>query len=352
MKLWIVVVLFFLPVACAWNGKQQYRDILRPVRIMGIGTPGTSDKVYSGVVSADEYSNLAFTVGGPLVEMNADAGQRVKKGALLARVDASDYQLRNDADRAAYVTARAQLERNKRLLEMEAVSVQEYEVSEANFIRAQSAYEASAKALADTRLRAPFDGFVEKKYVENYQKVQPGQPVIKLVNPDKLSVWFILPETSVGLTREQIHATVEFDIYRGVRFRARVGEFVDASPGGGGIPVRLIVDDSLFDKYSYPVYPGFSVRVNLRTDEEYSPGDHVLPLNAVFIDPGTARPSVWLYRPSSSTVSRLPVRLGPLFGRDEVLVTDGLQKGDLIVVDGVNFITEGQEVKVLENNPY
>lgn len=352
MKLLIIVVLFFLSASCGWNGKQEYRDILRPVRVMGIGTPGTSDKIYSGVVGADEYSDLSFTVGGPLVEMNVDAGQLVKKGTLIARVDASDYQLRYDADRAAYVTARSQLERNKRLLEMEAVSVQEYEVSEANFVRAQSAYEASAKALADTRLLAPFDGFVEKKYVENYQKVQPGQPVVKLVNPDKLAVWFILPETSVGLTRERMHATVEFDIYRGVRFRARVGEFVDASPGGGGIPVRLIVDDSLFDKYSYPVYPGFSVRVNLRTDEGYSSGDYVVPLNAVFIDPLTGHTSVWLYLPSSSTVSRLPVRLGSLFGNDKVLVTDGLQEGDILVVDGVNFITEGQKVKVLENNLY
>ena len=54
---------------------------------------------------------------------------------------------------------------------MQAISRQDYEIAEANFVKAKSAYETSESTLSDTKLRAPFDGFVEQKYVENYQKV-------------------------------------------------------------------------------------------------------------------------------------------------------------------------------------
>lgn len=346
MKLLYFIALLYFLLACSRNEGKSYQDIVRPVRVRTVALPGALDKVYTGIVAAEEFSDLAFKVGGPLVEMNIDAGETVKKGTLLAAIDPTDYQLQNDGNKAAYITARSRLERDRRLLEMQAISQQEFEMSEAGYIQSRSAYRASEKALSDTRLYAPFDGFIEQKYVENYQKVQPGERIVRLVNPDKLTVWFVLPETSVGLTREQMQVTVEFDIYRGLRFQARVQEFVDASPGGGGIPVRLILDDPLFDKTKYPVYPGFSVRVNLRTDNRIA--DHyVVPLSAVFMDPLTERTAVWRYHPENSTVTALSVTIGSLFGSDKVLITEGLQDGDVIVVDGMNFITEGQKVDVL-----
>ena len=167
-------------------------------------------------MEAEEYSNLAFKLSGPLIAMNVDEGQKVKKGQVVAAVDPLDYRLQFEANKAAYLTAKSQLERNKRLLSMQAISQQEYEIAEANYIKGKSAYETSANTLEDTKLRAPFDGFVEKKFVENYQKVNPGESIIKLVNPNKLAVGFTLPETSVDLTRTPMTVTVEFDTYKGI----------------------------------------------------------------------------------------------------------------------------------------
>lgn len=69
-----------------------------------------------------------------------------------------------------------------------------------------------------------------KKFVENYQKVNPGESIIKLVNPNKLAVGFTLPETSVDLTRTPRTVTVEFDILQGVWFNAKVKEFIVPRP--------------------------------------------------------------------------------------------------------------------------
>lgn len=346
-KLMLFVFSTFLVVGCKEKKDNTYQDIIRPVKVVKVESLDAINKLYTGIVEAEEYSNLAFKLSGPLISMNVDEGQKVKKGQIIAAVDPLDYRLQYEANRAAYLTAKSQLERNKRLLSMQAISQQEYEIAEANYIKGNSAYETSANTLEDTKLRAPFDGFVEKKFVENYQKVSPGEAIVKLVNPNKLAVGFTLPETSVDLTRVPMTVTVEFDTYKGIWFKAKVKEFIDASPDGMGIPVKLLIDDSRFSRDKHIIYPGFSCKVNLKieTTEEDS---YIIPMSALFKDVNTGETCVWIYDAQTETVKRKPVVIGQLFGSDKIMVQKGLTNEDMIVVAGANYVTEGQKVKVLK----
>ena len=326
---------------------KNYQNITRPVRVVKVETLGFMHKMYTGVVGAEEYSKLAFEVSGPLIQMNVDAGQKVKKGDVIAIVDPLDYNLQNEANRAAYITAKSQLERNRKLLEKQAVSRQEYEIAEANYVKTKSAYETSENTLSDTKLKAPFDGFIEQKYVENYQKVQVGESIVKLVNPNKLEISFILPETDVRLTREKMEVSVEFDTYKGQWFKARVKEFIDASPDGSGIPVRLAIVDTAFINGYYNVYPGFSCKIKLSIAA--NTGGYSVPLSAIFTDMKTSETSVWLYNSTEKAVERQKVTTSQLFGDDKVEVVSGLNTEDIIIVAGVNYITEGQKVSVVNN---
>lgn len=350
MKLKLIIfsgLCVVLGISCGGK-KTGYQEIIRPVRVIKVQTLGAMQKMYTGIVEAEEYSKLAFKVAGPLIEMNVDAGQKVKKGEVVAVVDPLDYNLQYEANKAAYITSKSQMERNKKLLAMQAISKQDYEIAEANYVKAKSAYETSQNTLTDTKLKAPFEGFVEEKYVENYQKVQPGEPIIKLVNPDKLEVSFILPETNVRLTREKMQVAVEFDTYKGKWFHAQVKEFVDASPDGSGIPVRLAITDSAFNREKYQVYPGFSCKVMLSIANLSGEG-YSVPLSAVFEDLKTGETSVWLYNGTENTVRRQKVVTEQLFGTDRVQIHTGLSADDVIVVAGVNYITEGQKVSVVKN---
>ena len=230
---------------------------------------------------------------------------------------------------------------------MQAISQQEYEIAEANYIKGKTAYETSANTLEDTKLRAPFDGFVEKKFVENYQKVNPGESIIKLVNPNKLAVGFTLPETSVDLTRTPMTVTVEFDTYKGIWFKAKVKEFIDASPDGTGIPVKLVIDDSRFSRDKHNIYPGFSCKVNLKIETPVE-DSYIVPMSALFKNSTTNETCVWVYDPKTETVTSRTVEIGQLFGNDKIMVQKGLTNEDTIVVAGANYITEGQKVKLLK----
>lgn len=345
LKLIVGILCVLLGISCGGK-KENYQNIVRPVRVVKVESLGAVKKVYTGVVEAEEYSKLAFKVSGPLVAMNVDAGQKVKKGTVIAAVDPLDYNLQFEANKAAYITAKSQMERNKKLLAMQAISKQDYEIAEANYIKAKSAYETSQNTLQDTRLKAPFDGFVEEKYVENYQKVQPGESIIKLVNPDKLEVAFILPETDVRLTRVPMGVKVEFDTYKGTWFTAKVKEFVDASPDGSGIPVKLSITDSRFSRDIYNIYPGFSCKVALSIEHDVA-DSYIVPLSAVFKDLKTNEISVWILDAANGTVQRRKVETEQLLGSDSVMIRSGLKDDDVIVVAGVSYITEGQKVNIL-----
>lgn len=347
LNLFVLGILAVAGVSCVGKKSDARQDIVRPVRVVKVESLGAVQKMYTGVVQAEEFSKLAFKLSGPLIAMNVDAGQKVKKGAVVAAVDPLDYRLQFEANKAAYITASSQLERNKKLLSMQAISKQDYEIAEANYIKAKSAYEASQSTLSDTKLTAPFDGFVEEKYVENYQKVQIGEPVIKLVNPDRLEIAFVLPETSVGLTRVPMKVSVEFDTYKGIWFGAKVKEFVDASPDGSGIPVKLVIDDSRFQRDKHNIYPGFSCKVSLQIENSVA-DSYIVPLSAVFKDLGTDESSVWLYDEATGQVRRQKVVADQLFGMDRIMVSGGLKSDDVIVVAGVNYITNGQQVNVLK----
>ena len=127
------------------------------------------------MVEAVEYVRLAFRVSGQVVSLPVVEGQRVKKGQQIAAIDPRDISLQYAADKAAYETAAAQVERNKRLLDRQAISVQEYEISVANYQKAKSAYELSGNNMRDTRLTAPFDGSIEKKAGRELPACQCGR---------------------------------------------------------------------------------------------------------------------------------------------------------------------------------
>ncbi|MFR7824579.1 MAG: efflux RND transporter periplasmic adaptor subunit, partial [Odoribacter splanchnicus] len=103
-----------------------------------------------------------------------------------------------------------------------------------------------------------------------------------------------------------------------------------------------------FNRDVYNIYPGFSCKVILSIDNETGKG-YTVPLSAVFKDLKTDETSVWLYHTADETVKRQKVTTEQLLGTDRVLVTEGLEADDVIVVAGVNYIVNGQKVAVIEN---
>ncbi len=348
MKSNLIKLLAITLLATACGQKTDVaKEIVRPVKLETVQAYGTFSKDYTGIVNAEQFSSLTFKVAGPLVAMNVEEGQKLKKGEIIAAIDTRDYELQLDANKAAYLTAKSQMERLERLRAIEAVSQQDYEIAQANYTKARSAYNNALNNLADTKLTAPFNGFVEKKFVENYQKVQPGEPIVKLVDPSRLSIKFTLPESEMNMMSTMERIEVSFDNEKTIAYNAKIKEIVDASPDGSGIPVTALIDDPRFDAGSKKVAPGFSCIVKIHHRSE-SGKLFVVPITAVFKDLKTGQQSVWIYDETMKTVKQRNVEPGKLIDMDKITILSGLSEGERIVIAGVFNLYEGQKVNILE----
>jgi membrane fusion protein, multidrug efflux system len=345
--LWISAILITLTTSCGRGGDQK-KEIIRPVKLLTVEPVTSVSKSFTGIIEADELSDLTFKVSGTINEFFVSEGQKLTKNQVIASLDPRDMVLQLETARTTYLTAKSKLERNERLLARQAISKQDFESAQAEYTRARASFENAENALGDTRLRAPFEGFVEKKYVENYQKIQAGERIVRLVNPSMLNIKFMLPESNVKLLRENNTLLVEFEAIKGERFKAKIKEFVNASPDGSGIPVTAIIDDSGFVDKKSLISPGFTCTVIINTAAEDESGI-AIPLNAVFKDTESGLESVWIYNNETGTINKRGVKLGALVNSNMVLVGSGLKPGDRILAAGVNNVFEGERVNILEN---
>lgn len=320
----------------------------RPVKLAEVTALGMVEKTFSGVVSASQFSDLAFKMSGPLVSLTITAGQRVRAGEVIAEIDPQDFKWEYEAKKASLQTAEAQLQRAEKLLARQAISQQEYETTKASCANAQAAFEYARNTLEQTKLRAPFDGFIQQKYVENYQKVQTGQAVVCLINPDKLQVQYTMPETNLQYFSSPYTVQVEFDNHKGHYYRARVKEYVEASPDGSGVPVFLDIIDSDFTPATCKVAVGFSCRVILHIETTaMNQGSVYIPLAAVVASEQNDSKYAFVFNPQIHQVERRQITVSDLMGRDDAIVTAGLKAGEQVVTAGATRLTDGQTVKVL-----
>ena len=346
MFLFALVTTLFI-TSCGQKQKGS-NTLIRPVKTAQISSQSVIRKDFSGIVEAVEYVRLAFRVSGQIINLPVVEGQRVKKGQLIAAIDPRDISLQYAADKAAYETAAAQVERNKRLLGRQAISVQEYEISVANYQKAKSTYELSGNNMRDTRLTAPFEGSIEKRLVENYQRVNAGEGVVQLVNTQKLRIKFTVPDDYLYLLRaKDVKFKVVFDSYPTEAFDARLEEYLDISTAGTGIPVTITIDDPHFDRTRYDVKPGFTCKIKLASDVAPFLEEKLMnvPLSAVFGDSENRKTYVWVVE--GNKVSRREVTVYSPTGEANLLISKGLEPGETVVTAGVYQLTEGEAIKVL-----
>ncbi len=348
-KNFVIVFSAILILASCGQKQKETPTIVRPVKIATVESSSQINKDFSGIVEAVEYVKLAFRVSGQIISLPVIEGQRVKKGDLIAAIDPRDIALQYAADKAAFETAAAQLERNKKLLERQAISVQEYEISVASYQKAKSAFELSTNNMNDTRLTAPFDGSIETRIAENYQRVNSGEGIVQLVNTNKLRIKFTIPDAYLYLLQtKDPQFLVEFDNFKGKTYTAKLEEYLDMSADGTGIPVTLVIDDPEFAKIAQDIKPGFtcSIHFSANVGPMLNEPMTVVPLCAVFCENEGSQLYVWVL--NGNKVEKRAITVMTPTGDSSAFVTSGLKAGEKVVVAGVYQLVEGETVKILD----
>jgi RND family efflux transporter MFP subunit len=338
------------------NGKVAEEPV-RPVitTVVEPGAAATRD-VYSGEVRARYESDLAFRVGGKLVVRTADAGARVKRGQVLARLDPEDAKLAAGAaaaQRAAaesdLVLAKAELDRHADLLSRRFISASAFDAkqnaynaarSRAEQARAQAAINANQAAY--TTLVADADAVVVAVLAEPGQVVAAGQPVLRLAQAGTKEILINAPEAQVARFKTGQEALVTLWAEPRTPFRGRVREIAGgADPVTRTYAVRVTAID-----------PPESAQLGMTANVLFPGGGDaslvLLPLAALA---GNAQaPSVWIVDPKTSQVQSRPVAVAQ-FREDGVTIREGLKQGDVVVTAGAHKLRAGQRVRLAPREP-
>ncbi|MBI5569149.1 MAG: efflux RND transporter periplasmic adaptor subunit [Desulfomonile tiedjei] len=179
----------------------------------------------SGTVIPRETARVASRVSGYVVELNVDAGQQVKKGQVLLRIDARELTEREAQARAALDGAKADMakaktdfERYSTLFEQQAVAKQayddaktKYETAQAGEARAESLLEEAKTQLEYARVVAPFDGIIATREVNVGDLASPGQALLTVYMPGTLELVAPVGEQYGPFLKASDPVTVEVD---------------------------------------------------------------------------------------------------------------------------------------------
>lgn len=325
----------------------------RAVLVRSLGEAGAtaSTQVYTGEVRARYESALAFRIGGKLIERKVDVGSVVRRGQLLARLDAQDAEL-GAAAAAAQVAAaeadaalaRSELERAVGLRAQNFISASALDSrrtaaeAAAARLRQARAQAASARNQSEyTELLADSDGVVTALDAEVGQVLAAGQAVVKVARPGDREVRIHVPENRVREFAPGMPAAVRLwsapeQPYAGVV--REVAPMADAATRTFALRVSVPAADA-----GLQLGATASVAFTAATD-----GTTVLPAAAVSRD--GERPVVWLVG-DDGTVRPQPIEVIS-YREDGVVARASLAAGARLVVAGVHKLVAGEKVRTVE----
>lgn len=336
-----------------WKSEpEEEPTLIRPLKTMIVESPiMPSGGKYPGKVLATEMVDLAFQVGGPLIEFPVKKGDEVEKDQFLARIDPRDFENALEIATAEVTRTKAILERTERSAKSGAVSQTDLTNAKTNHDVAIANEKIAQKALDDTYLKAKFDGVIANTYVENFQNVQPKQNILSLQDVSHVDVKVAIPEARMASTRNissdryRFYAT--FDYLPEREFEVTIKEYAtEADPLTQTYAVTLTMPAP----EDVTILPGMTATVHeyLKAGEEAEGAGFLVPLDIVPVD-GQGQYFVWTLKDvgdGTYSVHRTDVEVGEII-EDKVFVKSGLDKGDRIAAAGVHILQEEQRVRLL-----
>ena len=327
-------------VSCSNGGKQSVR--IPSVKVGSVVANGEKSFLqYPGRVKAAQDVDMAFRVSGTIQKIHVKDGASVKAGQLLAEMDPSDYKIQLAATEAKYKQIKAQAERVIALYEDGGSTPNDYDKAVYGLKQIEALYKHHQDELAYTKLYAPFDGYIQKRFFEAHETVGAGMPVLSMLGKGVPEVEINLPAAEYIRRNQFSHYHCTFDIYPGKVYPLQLIGITHKANANQLYSMRL--------KLEVGDLPVPSAGMNTMVSVFYADGDNntmQVPTSALLHKEGKS--GVFVYQANSKTVKLCAVDcIRPLSDGHILISSNEVKPGDVIVVAGVHAIKDGDEVSPL-----
>lgn len=293
---------------------------------------------YSGYLEEGQSVDVAFKYGGTLQRLHVKEGEQVRKGQVLAEAASPTLENSLRSARATLDQAQDAYVRLKKVHDNGSLPEIKWKEMEANLEKAQSAFNLAQAMMDDNTLTAPINGIVTAVDAHVGENAVPMKPIMKIINTTGIVVKISVPENEIAQINIDDEAEIVIPALDNRRYSGKVTEkSMTASLLTHSYPVKVTVSQPDTD-----LRPGMIGKVELLSNASQS---IVIPANAVLINKDGK--FVWVVEDGRAT--RRFIKLSGYSGKG-VLVSEGLKKGDHVIVEGYQKISEGMKVSEYEKD--
>ncbi|UFX48275.1 efflux RND transporter periplasmic adaptor subunit [Bradyrhizobium sp. 41S5] len=324
----------------------------RPVRTVVVQKGGLGQSiVLTGQIQAEKEVALAFRIGGRIIERLTDTGDRVEPDQVVARLDPQNELNSLRSTQAALAAARARLEQDSNHFDRQETLLKQGWTTRASFDQAQQALRTARATVDDakaqveiaedrvsyTQLKAGVSGTITRRAAESGEVVQAGQMVFTVARETGWDAVFDVPAQVLRTAPGDADVIIALTDDPSVTAKGRVRQ-VDpqADPVTRTFKVRVAVSDPP---------PSMRLGATVSGTMEVDHG-HGISLPASALTATEKNPAVWVVDPKSMTVALKPVDV-LRFDPGTVVLSGGLDGGEIVVTAGVQVLHPGQKVRPL-----
>lgn len=338
------VVLLCIPVlqGCMSqaNGNVETEEEILAIPVEAVKVASSDVAAYysgTATLEADEQATVVSQITGVVLEINAEEGDFVEEGQILAQVETDRYRLEVERTNAELKRLQTDYQRKKELFDKKLVSAEDFERVSAEFEAQKAAYDLAKLDLEYTSIRAPLFGFISERLVRAGNLVQLHQPVYRITSYDPLLAVLHVPERELSVLRKGLDVSMSLDAWPGQMFGGkviRISPVVDPATGTFRVTAEIKDHDQMLK-------PGLFGRVEILYDTHQ--GVPVIPRSAVVTEDELSH--VFVIN-AEGLATRRQVRLG--YERDGLIeVIDGVADGETVVTAGKGSLSDGAHVEIV-----
>lgn len=297
-----------------------------------------SDKTIStGSVIPDEEVDLSFEAAGKVVAIYFTEGTHVKKGELLAKINDSPLQAQLKKLEAQIPLAQDRVYRQRALLARDAVSQEAFEQVQTELDKLMADIELVKANIAQTELRAPFDGIIGLRNVSEGAYTSPSTVIAKLTKISPIKIDFSIPERYSSEVKAGTRIT--FSLERNDGAMERFYATVYAVESEVDMETRTLNVRAIYPNTRENILPGRLTSVEISKQE--IPNALTVPSEAVIPEMG----KTIVYKYENGLAQPKEIKTG-IRTESRVQVLEGLAQGDTIITTGVMQLRKGMNVSI------
>lgn len=334
-----------LLVSCSGGGDEE-PEAVRPAKLFVVqDSKNRLDVSFPAIIEASQSSMMAFQVSGRVDSFPVREGQRVRRGAVIARLGQRRYRNAVNAAQADYANAQSEYQSAEALLREDAIAKITVDQRRAKRDVARAKLNSARQDLSDTILRAPYSGMVAIKHVAQYANVQPGADIVTLQSTGTVEASVSIPASMMqNLARKPSSET--YVVLSAAPDLKIPGHF-------RSITTQADTQSQTFQvKFAFNPPPGITVLPGMTgtvigsrdlVSDDGGAGRITIPIGAVMSDGKTRY--VWIVDTKTMAVKKGNVQVEKGDVGDELAISSGLKPGETIVSAGGAYLHDGMKIR-------